>query len=138
MFRMINIEKKKRRDVLENKIDVTNYLGMKQNRLSLVEYGIAVGYDDPKPIEKKDALFRDSYIENNSQLQALLVSLAVGKMGSNADLNKVLTADGIGEIVDQCLNGGLIIIEDEIDNQAINYDRKIFELDELYEEIFGK
>lgn len=137
MFRMINIERDKRQKVLENKIDATNYMSFKGNRTMLIEYGIALGYKYPKPLEKKDALFRDSYIESNSRMKAILVALAVGSMNENDDLNVVLSADAISKITDESLNQGLAIIEDEIDTKSLSYDHKIKELDELYEDLFG-
>ena len=130
----INIEKEKRKKILEDKIDFTDYLGFHKDRGRLIPYGIGLGLSSPVPLKSKDSLYRPSYI--NVEMETLLTCAAIYNMDDNDSLNEFLTDKKIGEIADACLNKGLDLIEYEIDDiSAENYQLSLLsDLYDLYEE----
>ena len=132
----INIERKKRKQILENKIDQQNFLGLFNDRGRLIALGVSLGLDRPTPITNKDALSRQEYVERNHELKTIMACVAIEHMKENDDLNEVLSDSNRFNLTDECLNRGLDVIEDQIDSiPADNYRLRLIEdLELLYEE----
>ena len=132
----INIEKAKRKKLLENKIDALNYLGLNNDRGRLIALGVALGLDRPLEIKNKDSLYRQEYVERNFDLRAIMVCAAVEHMQEEDDLNEILSDANVYNLSDECLNRGLDVIENHIDDDPIdNFRLRLIEsLDELYDE----
>lgn len=132
----INIEKAKRTKILNNKIDVENYLGLSNNRIDLTAMGVALGIDRPVSVILKDNLLRQEYVENNFLLRTIITCGAIYTMNDNDDLNDVLSNENIFKNASECLNRGLDIIENQINSYpASNHRLKLIEeLEELYDE----
>lgn len=133
-MRFVNIEREKRKSILEKKIDKYNYLSMGKERTTLIKLGIAMGLDNPRILKSKDPLVRPEYVKSNPELTAIIACSAIEHMDENADLNQVLESGSMFGIAEECLNEGLNVIEDQIDNMPTNNFRlrMIEELEELY------
>lgn len=130
----VSIEKSKRKGILEDKIDANDYLGLRNDRGRLITYGISLGMDMPQEIVSRDSLYRPEYI--NTEMKAIMVAAVVNGLDSFDNLSEKLSDKRITEVTDACLNRGLDIIEDSIDNDpAQNYKlKKLSDLDKLYSE----
>lgn len=129
------IEKKKRSTVLESKIDRNKYMGFSSSsRTPLTEYSIALGIDRPVPITSKDSLLRPDYVENNPKLKTLITCAAINSLKPGDNIEEILTEKNIFDIAESCMNGGLEVIENDIDNMTeVNFKlNKIDELNKLY------
>lgn len=136
MSRFINVEKEKNQKIIRDLIDKENYLGLYKDRGKLIEVGVALGKDEPKKLKTKESLYREEYIKQNPEIEAIITCAAVGNIDTTGDINDLLSADAIYAIADQCLNAGLDVLENNINNKPLNnYKLKLLEeLDELYEE----
>lgn len=134
--KMFSIEKSKRESVLVNKIDKIRYLGFSNNtRILLTQYSMSLGVDRPVKVNSKDPLLRAEYIENNNELKTLITCAAINNIDiDNSD--EELNEENIFEISQNCMNRGLDIISDEIDNMVLNNFQlnKIEELNSLFKE----
>ena len=130
----INVDKPKRKSIIEDIVDADNFLGLKNDRGRLIELGIALGFDQPTEIKHKDSLYREEYVKNNYELQALMLCSSVYKMPKDGDINYYLSEEVLYSNADKCLNKGLDVIE-SVSNElpAENASFKLLEeLDDLY------
>ena len=136
------IDKSKRKEILENLVDISGFLGWgKNNRNALLQWSIALGMDTPTPITgAKDGLVRPETIQSNYDMQAIFIAMAMYQADFDKDaLDEILTESNIYRQSEECMNSGLSILAEFIDQHAqdSNYIDNLLlpEMDKLFEEI---